>query len=85
MLTRDGEAGLFTPTDVAESLGSRISGLFLLSPDGSPVRLKPSEVYPRIYPEGSTDTQQSHIRRALHNLVQAGELVKDGKGQYTAP
>jgi hypothetical protein len=80
MLTRDGEAGLFRPTDLTETLGSRISGLFLLNPDG----LKPSEVYSHIYPEGASTSQQSEIRRALRHLVKVGELVRDDKGQYTA-
>jgi len=81
-LTRDEKAGVFRRSVETESLEEKISGLFILCPDG-PVRLKSSEVYPHVYPEGSTTGQQGNIRKMLSKLVKVGELVRDRKGYYS--
>jgi len=85
LLTLDIEAGLLNRADEAQSLESKISALFFWNnEDGTPKRLVPREIYPRIYPEGATRTQQSNVRKKLGQLVRTGELVKDREGRYMA-
>src|ERR1035437_1768989 len=85
MLSLDREAGLLDRVDVAESLENQISALFFWrNEDGTPKKLLPREIYPLIYPEGPTETQQSNVRKKLCHLVRTGELVKDREGRYMA-
>ena len=85
MLTLDREAGLLDRVDVAESLENQISALFFWrNEDGTPKKLLPREIYPQLYPEGATTTQQSNVRKKLSQFVRTGELAKDGEGRYMA-
>jgi hypothetical protein len=85
MLSLDREAGLLDRVDVAESLENQISALFFWrNEDGTPKKLLPREIYPQLYPEGATTTQQSNVRKKLSQFVRTGELAKDGEGRYMA-
>jgi Bifunctional DNA primase/polymerase, N-terminal/AAA domain len=85
LLTLDIEAGLLNRADEAKSLENQISALFFWNnEDGTPKQLLPREIYPQLYPEGATTTQQSNVRKKLSQLVRTGELVKDREGRYMA-
>lgn len=84
-LTLNKGTGRFEDCDEAESLEGRLTSLFFLSDEkGRHTRLLPREIYPMLFPDGGTSSQQSQVRRLLRRMVDRGDLTQGSDKRYGA-